>query len=716
MSRPLLLLALAACGSAPPPAAPAPAPVAPPLAPAPVAEPAPPEPDRDPYLWLEEVTGPRSTEWAAARSETARTELEAVPGFAATRDRIRTILDAKDKLPIVRHHGAYLYNLWTDAAHPRGLFRRTSPAEFRKPEPAWEVVLDLDALAAAEHESWVFGGYSCLHPTADRCLISLSRGGADATTTRELDMTTKRFVAGGFVVPEAKHQITWKDRDTVYIATDVGPGSMTASGYPRIAKEWKRGTPLAAATVVFEGQPSDMRVALKRYWDHGVAYDLVDHAISWYVHERYVRDRAGALSKLEVPVDATIEIWDGHLLVTLRSDWKRGARTWPAGALLALPLATARTAEPVQLFEPTPSRALVGTTGLRTALVVAELDDLHSKAYAWSRRGDKWSRTPLALPDELVTIEADRADGSSDELWLQQTGFLTPTTLWFGTPTRPAVVVKRGPARFDAAGLRVEQHHATSKDGTRIPYFQIGRAGLPLDGRAPTIVTGYGGFQVSKLPEYDPIIGTAWLERGGIYVVANLRGGGEFGPAWHQAARGANRQRAYDDFIAVAEDLVARKVTSTPRLGITGRSNGGLLVGVMLTQRPDLFGAITCGMPLLDMRRYHKLLAGASWIGEYGDPDQPADWAVLEKYSPYQHVRAGAKYPRTLFLSSTRDDRVHPGHARKMVARMLEQRHDVIYYENTEGGHRGDADSAQRAHMKTLELAFFAKQLGLGLQ
>jgi prolyl oligopeptidase len=400
-------------------------------------------------------------------------------------------------------------------------------------------------------------------------------------------------------------------------------------------------------------------------------------------------------------------------LITLRSPWQVGDQTWPAGALLAVGLDAFRAGgrDFAMLYEPKPNTGLAGWTGTKSGLLVVELEDVKSRLYAHARGPRGWTRRAVPAPDVGSFSVYAFDEDVNDDYWFTETGFLTPTTLSLAGKTRRKM--KSEPAFFDARGLDVAQHFATSKDGTKVPYFLIAKRGLALDGTNPTILDGYGGFERSMTPTYAGGRGHAWLARGGVYVVANIRGGGEYGPRWHQAALKHDRQRAYDDFIAVAEDLIARKVTSTPKLGVVGGSNGGLLVGVMLTQRPDLFGAVVCQVPLLDMKRFHKLLAGASWTAEYGDPDVPEDWAAIAKYSPYQNVRAGVRYPRSLFVTSTRDDRVHPGHARKMVARLLEHQADVLYYENMEGGHGAAADNAQRARLWALTFTFFGKQLGL---
>jgi prolyl oligopeptidase len=723
---------LVACGStAAPPSKPVPPTPPPPEQVVDATDPPAPKPD-DPYLWLEDVTADKSLAWVRERNATTQAELEAVPGFATTRDRVRAILDSKDKTPYVVKRGARLYNTWTDDKNPRGLIRRTTLAEYKKDKPSWETVLDIDALGAAEKESWVYEGMTCVYPKYDRCLVSLSRGGADATVVREFDAETKKFVDGGFALPEAKSTVSWKDHDTIYVATDFGPGTMTAAGYPRIVKEWKRGTKLADAVTIFEGQATDVSIGASREHDHGRVRDWVSRGITTYTNETYLRT-GDKLEKIDAPLDADVGAWDDQITITLRSDWEVGGKTWPKGALLVMSLDDFRGGRRdfTMLYEPGPTRSLESVASLKTSLVFNQLVDVHHELYAYTRAAGKWVKKPFAVaagPLDAIGVWAVDGDGSSDDFWQSTNGFLTPDTLSLGTldlgqgPSssasvtrggKPAQALKHGPAHFDAKGLAVEQHFATSKDGTRVPYFQIARKDVALDGSSPTILYGYGGFEISLTPGYDPVTGASWLERGGVYVSANIRGGGEYGPAWHQAALKHDRQHAYDDFIAVAEDLIARKVTSTPHLGIHGGSNGGLLMGVMLVERPDLFGAIVSQAPLLDMKRYHKLLAGASWMEEYGDPDNADDWAALAKFSPYQNVKAGTKYPLTLFTSSTRDDRVHPGHARKMVARMLEQGHDVRYYENIEGGHGGAADAAQYAYMTALAYSFFAKQLGL---
>ncbi len=670
----------------------------------------------DPYLWLEDVTGERSLDWVRQQNAVSTKELEASPDFKAINARILAIMDSKDKIPYVSKHGPFYYNFWRDDQHVRGIWRRTTLAEYKKTSPEWQPVLDIDALASAEKENWVWKGYEILYPTYDRCLVLLSRGGADATVVREFDLNRKEFVKDGFTLPEAKSRVDWRDRNTLYVGTDFGPGSLTDSGYPRIVKEWKRGTPLSSASLVMEGKPEDTWVQAGVVHDHGRTYEFIHRGLTFFTSDVFVR-RGDQWVKIDKPEDAIVQTFEDQLLLRLRSDWTIDGRKYVAGSLLASDFDACiegkRKFE--VLFEPGARSCLQSTTETKNYLVLTELDNVRNKVYALQHKEGHWVRTDLDVPS-IGSVSIDGIDpDESDDYFLTVTDFLTPTSLFYGTLGRDnREKLKNLPVFFDGQGLEITQHEATSKDGTKVPYFQVGPKGMKLNGRNPTLLYGYGGFEISMLPNYSAGVGAGWLERGGVYVLANIRGGGEFGPKWHEAARKANRQRAYDDFIAVAEDLISQKVTSTKHLGIQGGSNGGLLMGVMMTERPHLFKAVVCQVPLLDMRRYNKLLAGASWMAEYGNPDKPDEWAYISKYSPYQNVSRGKKYPRVLFTTSTRDDRVHPGHARKMVARMKEQGHDVLYYENIEGGHGGAANNKQAAFMSALGYTFLAKELEAG--
>jgi prolyl oligopeptidase len=668
----------------------------------------------DPYLWLEDVTGEKPLEWVRARNAESAKVLE-TGDFAALEKRLLDILDSDARIPYVEKLGPWYYNFWRDAKNPRGLWRRTTLEEYRKDQPAWETVIDLDALGAAENENWVWKGADCLKPEYRRCLVNLSRGGADATVVREFDLETRAFEKNGFVLPEAKSMGTgWLDADTLYVGTDFGPGSLTTSGYPRIAKAWKRGTPLVSAETIYEAQAEDMMALAFRDHTKGFERDFVHRSITFYTTELFLR-RDGKLVKIDKPESANASVHRDLLLLRLRDDWTAGGRTYPAGALLATDFEGFLKGERRfdVLFEPTERRSLAGWGATLNHVLVNELDNVKNRVYVLTRRDGKWAREPLPGMPEFGTVTASAVDDEdSDDYFMTVTDFLTPTSLFLGTVGKSAPEqLKQLPAFFDTRRLAVSQHEAVSKDGTKIPYFQVARKDLALDGKSPTLLGGYGGFEISELPVYSPGQGAAWIEKGGVYAVANIRGGGEFGPKWHQAALKENRHKAYEDFIAVAEDLVRRKVTSTPHLGIRGGSNGGLLVGNMLTMRPDLFGAIVCQVPLLDMRRYHTLLAGASWMGEYGNPDDPKEWEFIRAFSPYHNVKDGVRYPPILVTTSTRDDRVHPGHARKMVALLTEKKQDVLYYENIEGGHGGAADNRQQAHMNALAYAFLWQRL-----
>jgi len=668
----------------------------------------------DPYQWLEDVGGDKQLDWVKARNAESAGPLTARPDFDPLRTRLLDILNSTARIPMIAKAGDHYYNFWRDAKNKRGLWRRTSLEEYRKAEPVWETVLDLDQLAADEGENWVWKGSNFLQPKCDRVLLSLSRGGADATVVREFDVRSKKFVEGGFTLPEAKSRVAWRGIDSLFVATNFGPGSMTKSGYPRVVKEWKRGTPLADAKQVFEGQEADVSVSGSREMAEGFERDFVSRAITFWTNEVFVRD-GDKLIRIEKPDDANVSSHREWLMIELRTDWTVGGKTYPAGAQLVIRfddfLKGDRKFE--MLYEPSERKSLVSVVGTRNHFLVNELDNVRDRIYVVTHLDGKWTRKPLEGAPEFSSVGVSAVDGDeTDEFFMTVSDYLTPTTLKYGRIGAGAPEsLKSNPKFFDADGLVVHQREAISKDGTRVPYFEVARKDLKLDGQNPTLLYGYGGFEISMVPGYQPMVGAGWLERGGVYVVANIRGGGEFGPKWHQSALKSNRHRAYEDFSAVAEDLVKRKVTSPARLGAMGGSNGGLLMGNMLTLYPDRFGAIVCQVPLLDMQRFHKLLAGASWVAEYGNPDEPKEWEFIQTFSPYHNVKADAKYPPTLFTTSTRDDRVHPGHARKMVARMKEYGHRVAYFENIEGGHGGAADNPQTAYMWALAYTFLRSQL-----
>lgn len=670
--------------------------------------------ETDPYLWLEDVTGEKAIEWVKARNAKSQAKMEADPQFNSLREDLLAILDSDARIPFVSKQGDFYYNFWRDKKNERGLWRRTTLEQYKKAQPEWEVILDLDALGKAENENWVWKGANLLRPDYKRALITLSRGGADADVTREFDMDKKEFIKDGFSRPEAKGGMSWIDKDNVFVMTDFGPGSMTESGYPRIAKKWKRGTPLESAEIVYEGKSEDMSISAIHDDSPGFERNFVSRNLAFYNDELYLLDNNSKLIKIDVPNSASKSVFHQYLSIELRKPWEVGGKTYPAGALLMANfeafLKGDRNLEMV--FEPSDTTALSSAGFTKDFAYINVLEDVKNRIYVLKPTDKGWVREPLKGAPSLGTVNISSVDSDeSNDFFMTSTNYLNPTTLSFGTIGSEPSVLKQMPAFFDAKGLSISQHFATSKDGTRVPYFLVGAEGLKLDGNHPTLLYGYGGFEISMQPGYSPAVGRAWVSQGGVYVVANIRGGGEYGPRWHQAALKENRLRCYEDFAAVAQDLYMRKVTKPEKLGIQGGSNGGLLVGNMVTLYPGLFKAAVCQVPLLDMQRYNKLLAGASWMAEYGNPDDPAQWSFIKSFSPYHNVKSGVKYANVLFTTSTRDDRVHPGHARKMMAKMEEQGHSVLYYENIEGGHGGAANNRQSAFMQAIAYTFLKQQL-----
>jgi prolyl oligopeptidase len=682
-----------------------------------------PEP-HDPHIGLEDVFGEASLNWVRQRNAQSEAMLQADPRFEALRRELREVLDASDRIPGVSRRGAWLYNFWQDAKHPRGIWRRTTMAEYRKAEPKWELLLDVDALGKAEGQSWVWQGSSCLSASSNRCLVALSPGGTDANVVREFDLSTRDFVKDGFALPLSKNRWTWVDADTLLVGTAAAGDPVTDSGYPRAVRLWKRGTPLSQARVVFEGQQRDVWASASSDRTPGFERSFVMRGIDFYRHEMFVLDGAG-LKQVPKPQDAQVAFWKERALMRLRSDWKQGERVWPAGSLLVMSASALMEgkAEPVALFTPTAQRSLAGYTTTATSVVLNVMQDVTGRLEVRRPEGAAWSLRAIPVPNTGTLSVASLHDATvADDEWAEgllvsYTDLLTPESLLLARADRSGIENLKGrQAQFSTNGLRLDQRFAVSKDGTRIPYFIVIPTGPRASGPKPTLLYGYGGFDISMRSAYSGGIGRAWLARGGVYVLANIRGGGEYGPAWHTSAIRENKQRSYDDFIAVAEDLIKTGVTTPAQLGIRGGSNGGLLVGAVMTQRPDLFGAVVCQVPLLDMRRYHRLLAGASWMAEYGNPDREEDWAFISRYSPYHQVppasgEGARKLPPVLLVTSTRDDRVHPGHARKMAARLSERGQPVLYWENIEGGHSGAADNGQRAKMQAMEYTFLWRQL-----
>ncbi|XLZ71268.1 prolyl oligopeptidase family serine peptidase [Massilia sp. SR12] len=669
--------------------------------------------DADPYLWLEEVSSARALDWVKQRNSTTTSQLDALPGIRQTTDKIREVLDSRERIPFVEKQGKYVYNFWKDAERPRGVLRRTTLEGYKTDAPQWEVVLDVDRLARDEKENWVWHGMDCLKPKAERCLFSLTRGGGDAHVVREFDTGSLQFVADGFFLPEAKSEVNWVSRDRLLVATDFGPGSLTSSGYPRIVKEWKRGTPLPAAKPVFEGQLGD--ISASGYADQypGFNREFVLRYTSFFTNELHVRHK-GKLVKLDKPNSATAFTFKDQLLIRLRADWKAGNSLYPQGALLSIDFAgfMAGKRNFDVLYKPDATRSLQAVTTTKSAILLTEMVNVRSQVHELRKQKGKWEQRTVSTP-AFANVSITSLDYlESDDYFVTLNDFLTPTSLHLGqVGSDERQPLKAQPAFFDTSGLKVEQHFTQARDGTRIPYFVVMRKDLKYDGSNPTLLYGYGGFEISMKPSYSGTLGRAWLEQGGVYVLSNIRGGGEFGPRWHAAALKEKRQVSYDDFIAVAEDLIARKVTSPQHLGIMGGSLGGMLVSVAALQRPELFNAVVSQVPLADMKRYHLMLAGASWIDEYGDPDRPEEWDYISRYSPYHLLDKTRKYPPVFFTSSTRDDRVHPAHARKMVARMQEQGHQVLYWENMDGGHGGAVNGEQQARLNGMVYSFLWDRL-----
>ncbi len=672
--------------------------------------------DTDPYLWLEEDEGVKPLEWARTQDSATMSEFQKDPNFIKYQDEALKLLNAKDRIPGGQLMGNYIYNFWQDQDHPRGILRRATIAEYKKPAPQWEVVLDIDKLNKDEGKSWVYQGADVLPPDYSRALVSLSLGGKDATWVREYDYNQKAFVKDGFTVPEAKNSVSWFDSNTVIIGTDFGPGSLTSSGYPRIIKLWKRGTPLASAQTLMEGENSDVDVnGGVDFRPEGNTFTL-HRSTSFWEQSGWLVDQKLKLQPMPFPKDARVDVFfKGYAVALLYSDWLG----IPEGSVVALKTADFGSADLKSkvevLFEPDDKSTVQSIGATKDYLLLSILRNVRGRILYLSLNesagASKWTTGELKLPD-LGTVGLSAYNAFGNSLMASFQDFLTPTKLYYLTdPAAAPEEIKSLPARFDAAGLKISQFEAASKDGTMIPYFVVARADLAADGNNPTLLYGYGGFRVSMTPSYSSSIGNLWLKQGGVYVLANIRGGGEFGPRWHRAGLLKNRQKVFDDFIAVAEDLIKRKITSPKHLGIMGGSNGGLLVGVAFTQRPELFNAVVCQVPLLDMLRYSKLPPGASWIGEYGDPDSADMRAYISTYSPYQNIKAGVKYPKILFVTSTKDDRVHPAHARKAAAKLEALGDKVYYYEETEGGHGAAADNAHRAKEQALEFAYLHRML-----
>jgi len=676
-----------------------------------------PGPEQDPFIFLEEARSPAALDWVAKENARTLAALEADPRFAELKAEALAILDSAERIPFVSFRPDGLYNFWQDKANPKGVLRRTTLESYRTNSPAWEVVLDIDALARAEGRDWVYQGSTCLPPALTRCMIALSDGGEDATVMREFDTTTKQFVEGGFVLEEkSQGGVSWIDEDTLLVSRSFGKGTLTESQYPFTSRVWQRGTPISAAQEIFRGEPTDVwaGASLLRDASGTIHARIAVRGISFHESLSYV-EKDGAWLQLDIPTKASLYgIVDGHLLISTDVDWTVDGQTFPADSLIAIELeewkANPNGAKKTLVWAPGERQTKQGGAITRSALFVALLDNVVGKVLRFNFEDGRWQSREVPLPGN-ATIEIAAAAEATDEIMFSVSRFLEPTTLYYSDGTSPPQVIKSSPAFFDSSGMVVEQLEATSKDGTRIPYFIVKPKGMKADGSTPTLLTGYGGFQVPRLPAYLGTTGKLWLEKGGAYVLANLRGGGEFGPQWHQSAIRENKQRTWDDFIAVAEDLIRRGFTSPRRLGIMGGSQGGLLVGTAFTQRPDLFGAAIVQIPLFDMLRYHLIGRGASWIGEYGDPRIPEERRWLEAYSPYQKIVAGVDYPAPFLWASTADDRTHPAHARKAAAKLKALGQPYYYFEDTTGGHSGGVDNEQRAKLLALQFVYLMQRL-----
>ncbi len=666
----------------------------------------------DPYIWLEDKDGAKPLAWVEAENAKTLPRLQNDPRYKTFYAEALAIASAKDRIPMPNQMFGRIYNFWRDADHPQGIWRWTSEAGYAQAEPAWTTALDLDALSKAEGKKWVWKGASCLPPEERLCLVALSEGGEDAVSYREFDLKAGQFVTDGFVLPTSKQGATWIDGDTLLVSRDWGAGSMTASGYPFVVKEVKRGQPLTAAREIFRGEASDQ---LGSYADvmtdgQGNRFVIIERRQTFFGGEKHVVIPTG-LTKLDVPARVFPSgMVDGQVIFSVGEAWGQ----IPAGAIASAPLAEVRKGRftPTLVFAPTARQSVDGVSVTRDHVVASVYDNVRGRAVVFTHTGAGWTSRAVALPDN-ASIDVASTTDRSNALFVQVTSFLQPTTLWSldagpgGVPKQ----VKALPAKFDASNAVVEQFEATSKDGTKIPYFVVHRKGVALDGTTPTIMTAYGGFESSMTPFYSGVTGKLWIERGGSFVLANIRGGGEFGPKWHDAGRKTKRQVIYDDFAAVGQDLITRKLTSPAKLGIYGGSNGGLLMGVEFNQHPDLWKAVVIQVPLLDMIRYEGIAAGASWVDEYGSVSVPAEKAFLETISPYQNIRKGVAYPEPYIWTTTKDDRVGPQHARKFAARLKEYGLPYLFYEDTAGGHSGDADIEQGARLQALQMTYFAQKL-----
>ncbi len=662
----------------------------------------------DPFLWLEDVEGEKALDWVRAQNKRSLAELEGDSRFEAFHKAALDIYNSEERIAAPSLSGKMVRNFWQDATHVRGLWRQATLESYLTGDPQWETLIDFDRLADEEGENWVFKGVDYLAPDNDRCMVSLSRGGSDAVVRREYLISEKSFVKDGFVLEESKGATAWVDEDTLLVGVDFGAGTMTDSGYPRTTRLLKRGAGISEAPVVFEGEKEDVGIWPYTIVRDGTTYEFITQSRTFFEREHFILGADQKPSKLPFPAKSSVEgVLDGLIVASLQEDWRHKRKGFKSGDIVAYDV---KKDKAELVFSPNEKQAVGAIAAPENGLLVQLLDNIAGNVKKFNRSRGKWRSEDISLPG-IGDVSLGSVNTYGDDFFLYFDSPTDPSTLFYVDEKGERLDVKRSPEFFDAAGVVTRQHEATSKDGTKIPYFVIGREDVIEAGDAPTIQYGYGGFEVPVTPGYSGTIGKLWYENGGVYVIANIRGGGEFGPRWHQAALKENRQRAFDDFFAVSEDLIARGITSPEKLGAYGGSNGGLLMGAAMIQRPDLYKGQAIGVPLLDMLRYDKLLAGASWVGEYGDPDIEEERAYILKYSPYQNLKADADYPRVFFFTSTKDDRVHPGHARKMGAKMEEMGHPFLYYENIEGGHGAAANRNQAAYRTALQYIYFMRQL-----
>jgi prolyl oligopeptidase len=674
------------------------------------------------YQWLEDVSSARSMAWVNAENERSAKVLESDPRYAGLAAIALKVLESPDRLQIPEFREGQVYNTWQDAQHVHGILRRTSLADYLKPQPDWHTVIDYDTLSKQDNEKWVAKGLNCLYPGNGLCLVSLSAGGEDADTLREFDLKAGkdgRFVENGFVLPTSKQDVTWVDKDTLLVARDWGPGTMTTSGYPFVVKLWKRGTPLDQAKEIYRGKQSDVGANAQNLDDdQGHHAILLTRGVNFFERETSLLTPAGPVL-LALPPKADINgLLDNQIIVTLNQDWKPEglAATFAQGSVVSLDLDAVKKdplhLKPTILFAPTADEFAQEAATTKNHLLVTTLEHVQGRAYIYTRnKKGQWTRKKLDVPDNAA-VSIVTTNTSDNEFFLSITGFLTPSSLLLGDAATASVKeAKALPPQFDASNLTVEQLEATSKDGTKVPYFVVRRKDIKYDSSNPTLMTAYGGFQVSNTPRYSGIIGKLWLERGGVYVLANIRGGGEFGPAWHEAGLKTHRQRIYDDFSAIGNDLVTRKITSPRRLGIVGGSNGGLLMGVEFTQHPEMWNAVVIQVPLLDMLRFEHIAAGASWVGEYGSVSVPEERKFLAQISPYNQLNPDVNYPEPLIFTTTKDDRVGPVHARKFAARLEEFHKPFFYQEIVEGGHAAGADLKEQANTWATQYIYLTRKL-----